>query len=244
MGTDKPEYLDSRRRILRRLSRATTPIILLVSVWVASLLRFGDPFALLRVAFSPPAPWLEMAAVAGVVTVGVAVAAGVGLTSGSFVARDSISLAGLGPKLAGIALTAPALAVVEDAFFCAVVLDALVARLGPSAVGVCAAIAVHVALFAAGHRWRQRRRRRPVVQPLVGHSVFALTLATAYVADGLRLWLPTAIHAAAILAVQISRATLRNQGRHRLWVGTRSEPHSGLIGLVALAALIFWFAQR
>ncbi len=240
----RPEFLDSRKRIVQRLSRATAPVVLVVSICVASVLRFGDPVSLLRVVFSRPAPWLAMAGVASVVIAGIAVVAGVGLVSGSFVVRDLGSLAGLGPKLAGIALTAPALAVVEDTFFCVVVLDTLVARLGPSSVGISAAIAVHVALFAGAHRWRQLRRRRPIVQSVVGHSAFALTLATAYLADGLRLWLPSTIHAAAIVAVQISRATLRNQGPHRLWVGTRSEPHSGLIGLAALAVLVLWLAQR
>ncbi len=52
----KQAGFDSRKGIAARFSHVTVPFVLVVSIFFASFLRFGDPFALLRVAFSPPVP--------------------------------------------------------------------------------------------------------------------------------------------------------------------------------------------
>lgn len=130
------------------------------------------------------------------------------------------------------------LAAIEEAVFRGVVLEQLLQALPGGWLWAGIAIMTAAAIFAAVHFIKPRR-------DFVRFS-YALFLAGclfgfAYVLGGRSLWLPIAVHAAAVYVVEIAR--LYTVFRAPLWlIGHPEYPQGGLLGSVLIAWIAIWLA--
>lgn len=133
------------------------------------------------------------------------------------------------------------LAVMEEAVFRGVLLHALLNWLN-GVWGPFAAIVLSSAVFSSVHFIRRRdSKRKPALQPAIGLFFVGIVLGTAYVADNQSLWLPVSLHAAGILAVELPRSFVIYKASPR-WIGYRSFPHSGPLGILhmILLSVLVW----
>ena len=134
------------------------------------------------------------------------------------------------------------LAIMEEAVFRGVLLHALLNWLnGPW--GTIVAIILSSAVFSSVHFVRRRdSKRKPAQQPAIGLFFVGVVLGTAYVVDNQSLWLPVSLHAAGILAVELPRSFVVYKANPK-WIGYRSYPHSGPLGILHMIALglLVWY---
>ena len=209
------------------------------------LLIGTDPAAFYSEAFRTPAP------VRAMIIMAVACIAGFALIYLIHLAAGAIELAFIFPRrktirrLVGCLLTPLPLAIMEEAVFRGVLLHALLEWLSGTG-GTIVAVAISSAVFSSVHFIRQRdSKRKPMLQPAIGLFFVGVVLGTAYVAGGQTLWLPVTAHAAGILAVELPRSFVIYKADPR-WIGYRSFPHSGPLGIlhmIAMAVLAWYLMQ-
>jgi hypothetical protein len=224
------------------------PMKLMVQLFWASILIVypsivgPGPFAYFSAAFAPPPPWKTMASMAAVTLAGFVLVNLIGSWSGIVEVKARYSLPRSIRKVLGCVLTAVPLAIFEEAVFRGVGLAALLADFPKSSTAEAIAIVLASAVFASVHVIRRQRPEKAVLQPVIGLFFVGATLGTAYLACGQRLWLPIAMHAAGIFGVEAMRPFVVYQDQHSLWVGHRSTPHSGLLGISIMLGLCLLLA--
>ena len=139
-------------------------------------------------------------------------------------------------RVVGCVLTPIPLALMEEAVFRGVLLHALLTWLGGS-WGVILSVVISSAIFSSVHFIRSRdSKRKPALQPAIGLFFVGAVLGIAYVAGDQSLWLPVALHAAGIFAVELPRSFVVYKADPR-WIGYRSYPHSGPLGILLMITL-------
>lgn len=120
--------------------------------------------------------------------------------------------------------------------FRGVVLEQLLQALPPTSAGTVVAIVVSSAAFSAVHFIKRADPGKPVWQPAFGLFVVGCLLAVAYVVGGRSLWLPIALHAAAVFVTEVARLYVAYKGPAWL-IGFAEFPHCGLVGTVFLVCV-------
>ena len=206
------------------------------------LLIGQDPFVFYGQAFRLPPP------AAAMIILSTACILGFTLIYTLYTATGAIELSLLYSKkktwrrVIACLITPIPLALVEETVFRGVLLHALLYSFN-GAWGPVAAVIVSSAVFSSVHFIRRRdSKRKPALQPAIGLFFVGVVLGTAYVADNQSLWLPVALHAAGILAVELPRSFVTYKASPK-WIGYRSFPHSGPLGIahmIGLTALVWY----
>lgn len=195
-----------------------------------------DPIEFYGAAFALPAPVWTMAIMALATLAGFAVINLIHYLLGAVEFRMRFSPAKTRRRIIGCVLTPIPLALLEESVFRGVILHALLQGL-PGPAGTAAAIAISSLMFSMVHFIRKRdERRKPALQPAVGLFFVGIVLGSAYVFTGHTLWVPVATHAAGILATELPRSFVEYRAPAK-WIGYRSFPHSGLLGIVLMISL-------
>ncbi|MGH7844363.1 MAG: lysostaphin resistance A-like protein [Candidatus Binatia bacterium] len=221
------------------------PMRLMVNLFWANiiigypLLVGPGPVAYFQAAFAPAPPWGTMTLMVFLVLAGFALGNLSGFLSGGIKVAPRYSTLRTTRKVLGCVLMSVPLALFEEAVFRGVALPALLSALPQSSFGTVVAIVISSALFASVHAIRKHRPEKAVIQPAIGLFFVGITLGTAYVTSGQKLWLPIAMHAAGILGVEIMRPFVVYGRRHPLLVGHRSTPHSSILGISIMLGLCF-----
>jgi len=217
----------------------------LLIILVYPVLIGSDPPAFYGDAFHPPPPLKAMLIIA------IACIAGFALIYLVYFATGAIELAFIFSRrktvrrLVGGLLTPVPLAIMEEAVFRGVLLHALLSWLNGT-WGTVVAVAVSSAVFSSVHFVRRRdSKRKPMLQPAIGLFFVGVVLGSAYVAGGQTLWLPVTAHAAGILAVELPRSFVIYKASPK-WIGYRSFPHSGPLGIIHMIALtaLVWLLMK
>ncbi len=187
-------------------------------------------------AFRLPAPIEAMGILCTTCVVGFALIYGVYYLAGAIEVSMLYSKSKTIRRVIGCFLTPIPLATMEEAVFRGVILHALLNWLdGPW--GTFVAIVLSSIIFSSVHFARRRdSRRKPPLQPAIGLFFVGIVLGSAYVAGGQSLWLPIAVHAAGVVAVELPRSFVIYKASP-LWIGYRSFPHSGPLGIVLMITL-------
>src|SRR5262249_52436527 len=96
------------------------------------------------------------------------------------------------------------LATLEEAVFRGTLLEQLLRSFPESTAGTTIAILLSSAAFSAV-LFAKPQPGKPIWQPAYGLFIIGCLLGVAYVAGGRALWLPIAIHGAAVLVIEIMR---------------------------------------
>ncbi|WP_291573026.1 JDVT-CTERM system glutamic-type intramembrane protease, partial [Bradyrhizobium sp.] len=128
------------------------------------------------------------------------------------------------------------LATLEEAVFRGVLLEKLL-RSFPEGRGYAAlAIMVTSAIFASMHFIKTPAPDRSIWQPAWGLFIVSCLFGLAYLVGGRSLWLPIAMHSAAIFGIEPVKLYVAYQGPP--WIIGYSEfPNCGLLGSVAIPAM-------
>ena len=200
------------------------------------LLLGTSPLKFYQIAFALPAPIRIMAIMAIATIAGFALINLIHYLLGAIEFRMRFSPAKTRRRIVGCLLTPIPLALLEETVFRGVILHGLLQWLaGPA--GTLAAIVISSLLFSLVHFIRKRNeRRKPALQPATGLFFVGLVLGTAYVCTGQTLWVPVATHAAGILVTELPRSFVEYKAPPK-WIGYRSFPHSGPLGIVLMLSL-------
>ena len=226
----------------------TLPMKVMVQVgWLIIIVGYPlligqDPSVFYGQAFRLPPPTAAM------IILSTACIAGFALIYTLYTATGAIELSLLYSKkktwrrVIACLITPIPLALMEETVFRGVLLHALLYSLN-GAWGPTAAVIASSAVFSSVHFVRRRNsKRKPALQPAIGLFFVGVVLGTAYVADNQSLWLPVALHAAGILAVELPRSFVTYKASPK-WIGYRSFPHSGPLGIahmIGLTALVWY----
>jgi membrane protease YdiL (CAAX protease family) len=128
------------------------------------------------------------------------------------------------------------LATLEEAVFRGVLLEQMIRALPESRISAALAIVASAAVFSLVHFVKPAYPGKPIWQPAYGLFIVGCLLGLAYILGGRSLWLPIALHAAAVYVVEVMK--LYVVFRAPAWlVGYPESPQSGLCGSVFLPAV-------
>jgi len=135
------------------------------------------------------------------------------------------------------------LVIFEEGVFRGIVLEQLLRSLPASQTGTVLAIALSSAVFASVH-FVKSAKGKPVFQAAYGYFLVGCLFGLAYVVGGRSLWLPIAVHVAAVFGIEVLRLYVKFEAPRWL-IGFSESPQSGLFGsivvvgvAIALVALI------
>lgn len=123
------------------------------------------------------------------------------------------------------------LATLEEAVFRGVLLEQLLQSFPQSHLYTTLAIMLSSAVFSSAHFVKPAYPGKPVWQPAYGLFIVSCLFGLAYVIGGRSLWLPIALHAAAVFVVEIAKLYVVFQAPAWL-VGYSEWPQSGLVGSI------------
>ena len=128
------------------------------------------------------------------------------------------------------------LATLEEAVFRGVLLEQTLRSFPQSKAYTALAIVLTSAVFASIHFVKPPPGDRRIWQPAWGLFIVSCLFGLAYVLGGRSLWLPIAVHSAAVLAIEVMRLYVVFQGPPWL-IGYSEFPQSGLLGSLAVLAM-------
>jgi hypothetical protein len=230
-----PLRYKTRKPLVRWTGRAMIQVLWLI-ILVGTPLALGlDPLDELRHAFPTPVPWHDIVIAFSVMLLPAAVAYALMIAAGLLRLEPQYDPATRHAKLFRRFLTPVPLATLEEAVFRGVLLEQLLRAFAPSVVSTALAIVLSAAAFSSVHFIKRSYPGKPVWQPAWGLFNVGCLFGLAYVVGGRSLWLPIALHAAAIFAVEVMRLYVVFVGPSWL-VGHSESPQSGVLGsLVVLS---------
>jgi len=239
-----PLRFSTRKPLVRWTSRVMIQIQWLIILICTPLALGIDPLEALHKAFPTPVPWRDVAVAFSIMIFVPWFTYGLMLKLGWTRVEPQHELRIRRGKLLRRFLGPLPLATLEEAVFRGTLLEQLLQSLPQSKSGVTVAIVLSAAVFAAIHFVKLSPPHKPVWQPAFGLFSVGCLLGLAYVIGGRSLWLPIAMHAAAIFFTEVTRLYFVHQAPPWL-VGYTEYPQSGLIGTIfilcagiALVALI------
>ena len=123
------------------------------------------------------------------------------------------------------------LATLEEAVFRGVLLEQLLRSFPQSEAYTALAIVVSSAVFSSMHFIKRTHPDRRVWQQAYGLFIVSCLFGLAYVVGGRSLWLPIAVHGAAVFAIEVMRVYVVFQGPPWL-LGYAEFPQSGFFGSI------------
>jgi Type II CAAX prenyl endopeptidase Rce1-like len=237
------------RYTTRKLPVRWTARVMIQVTWLTILI--GTPLALgirpldaLHHAFPTPVPWRDIAIASAIMFVPYVIIYAFYFAAGWMRFEPQHDRATRRGKLLRRFLGPLPLATLEEAVFRGVVLEQLLRSLPPSDASTVLAVALSAAVFSGVHFIKRSYPGKPVWQPAWGLFIVGCLFGLAYVVGGRSLWLPVAMHAAAIFVTEVLR--LYTVPKAAPWlVGYAEWPQCGLVGSltvlgmgIALVALI------
>ena len=134
-------------------------------------------------------------------------------------------------------LTPIPLATMEEAVFRGILLEQLLQTLPRTLLCSIASVVVSAIVFSSAHFIRKQPEGKPVWQQAYGFFLAGCLFGTGYIVGGRNLWIPIALHAWAILIVEIGRLYCQFNGP-RWVVGFAESPYSGVIGSMLTGGMI------
>ena len=228
--------------------RWTSRVMIHIS-WLAILV--GTPLALgirpldaLHQAFPTPVPWSDIAAAFSLMFFASSIMYALWIKVGWVRIEPQFSQKVRRSKLVRRFLGPLPLATLEEAVFRGVLLEQILRSLPQSPTYTALAIILSSAVFSSAHFVKRGYPGKPVWQPAYGLFIVSCLFGLAYVVGGRSLWLPIALHAAAVFVVEVAKLYVAFQAPAWL-VGYAEWPQCGLVGSIlvlcvgiALVALI------
>lgn len=237
-----PLRFDTRKPLVKWTSRVMIHVTWLIII-VGTPLALGiSPIEWLRLQFPLPVPWRDIAVAIAVTLVPIWVMYAGWLMAGWVLVEPRFDPATRRAKLLRRAIGPWPLAALEEAVFRGVLLDQLLRALPVGRAYTALAIIITSALFAALHFVKKPLdAKRAVWQPAYGLFIVSCLFGLAYVLGGHSLWLPIAVHGAAVFGIEVPKLYVAYHGPRWL-IGYPEFPHCGLLGslvvLVTAAALV------
>ncbi|HLH93077.1 MAG TPA: CPBP family intramembrane glutamic endopeptidase [Xanthobacteraceae bacterium] len=120
------------------------------------------------------------------------------------------------------------LVVFEEGVFRGILLEQLLRSLPASDASTILAIVLSSAVFASVH-FVKPAKGKPVFQAAYGYFLVGCLFGLAYVIGGRSLWLPVAVHTAAVFGIEVLRLYVKFEAPRWL-IGFSESPQSGLVG--------------
>jgi hypothetical protein len=127
------------------------------------------------------------------------------------------------------------LVVFEEGVFRGILLEQTLRSLPASDTSTALAIVLTSALFASVH-FVKPAKGKPVFQAAYGYFLVGCLFGLAYVVGGRSLWLPVAVHTAAVFGIEVLRLYVTFEAPRWL-IGFSESPQSGLIGSVVVGGV-------
>lgn len=210
--------------------------VLIHSFWifvlVATPLALGiRPIDALHQAFPTPVPWHSIAAAFSIMFFPAASMYALYIAAGWARFEPQHDQAKRRGKLLRRIFPGPLpVSIFEEAVFRGILLEQMLRLLPQSSAYTALAIIVNSAAFSAVH-FVKPVDWKPIKQVAYGYFIVGCLFGLAYVVGGRSLWLPIAVHAAAIFVIEVARLYVVFQAPPWL-VGYTEWPQSGLVGSV------------
>jgi Type II CAAX prenyl endopeptidase Rce1-like len=224
-----PLRFETRRPLVKWTSR-----VMIHTTWLIILV--GTPFALgtsplewLHQEFPTPVPWRDIAVAFSIMLFPVWSMYALWIAAGWVRIEPPHDRATRRGKLFRRFIGPWPLATLEEAVFRGVLLEELLRSFPQSKAYTALAIVVISVVFSSTHFIKRPHSGRRVWQPAYGLFIISCLFGLAYVVGGRSLWLPIAMHGAAVFAIEIMRLYLVYQGPPWL-LGYAEFPQSGLLG--------------
>jgi hypothetical protein len=120
------------------------------------------------------------------------------------------------------------LVIFEEGVFRGILLEQLLRSFPASDAYTALAIALSSAAFASVH-FVKPAKGKPVFQAAYGYFLVGCLFGVAYVVGGRNLWLPIAVHTAAVFGIEVLRLYVKFEAPRWL-IGFPESPQSGLLG--------------
>ena len=226
-----PLRFTTRNPLVRWTSRVMIHISWLI-ILVATPLALGiRPLDALHQAFPTPVPWSSIAVAFSIMFFASSIVYALWIIVGwariepqhlQKTRRNKLIRRFLGPL---------PLATLEEAVFRGVLLEQLLRSFPQSRTYTALAIILSSAVFSSAHFVKRAYPGKPVWQPAYGLFIVSCLFGLAYVLGGRSLWLPIALHAAAVFVVEVAKLYVVFQAPAWL-VGYAEFPQSGLVGSI------------
>jgi hypothetical protein len=224
-----PLRFETRKPLVRWTTRVMVHTTWIMIVVLTPFLLGSSPIEWVHQEFPTPIPWRD---------IGVAFAITLSITWALYAVYFAAGWARLEPqhdratrhaKLFRRFFGPWPLAALEEAVFRGVLLEQLLRSFPPSHSYTALAVILTSAVFSSVHFFRRHHGGRRIWRPAYGLFIVGCLFGLAYVIGGRTLWLPIAVHGAAVFAIEVMRLYVAFRGPPWL-VGYSEFPQSGLLG--------------
>ncbi len=231
-----PLHYTTRQPLVRWTGRAMIQISWLVILLGVPLALGVSPAEALRRALPLPVPWRHIVIGSVVLVLPFLAVLTIDYFAGWLRFEPKFDAATRRGKLARRFLTPIPLATVEEAVFRGIVLEQLLQAMPQTLLYMAVDVVISAILFSSVHFIRRQPEGKPVWQQAYGFFLAGCLFGVGYIAGGRNLWVPIALHAWAVLIIEIGRLYCRFTGP-RWIIGFAESPYSGVIGTVAVAGM-------
>jgi hypothetical protein len=230
-----PLRYTTRKPLVRWTGRVMIQVTWLI-ILVGTPLALGiRPLDALHQAFPTPVPWRDIAVAFSIMLFPAWIVYALETKAGWVRFEPQGDRATRRGKLLKRFLGPVPLATLEEGVFRGVLLEQLLRSFPRSHTYTVLAIVLSAAAFSAVH-FVKPFRGKPVWQPAYGLFIVGCLFGLAYVIGGRSLWLPIAVHAAAIFFTEVMRLYFVHQAPPWL-VGYTEWPQSGLVGSILVLCM-------
>jgi hypothetical protein len=221
---------------VKMTTRVMTHVLWLIIIFGTPLALGSSPQAWFHQEFPTPIPWRDIIVAFWIMLLPIWLMYALGLAVGWMRIQPKHDAATRRIKLLKRFLGPLPLATLEEAVFRGVLMEQMLRSL-PEGRGYAAlAIVASSAIFAATHFIKTPAPDRSIWQPAWGLFLVGCLFGLAYVLGGRSLWLPIAMHTAAVFGIEVMKLYVASEGPP--WIIGYSEfPQCGLLGSVAIPAM-------
>jgi len=226
-----PLRFETRKPLVRWTSRVMVHTIWIMIIVLTPFLLGSSPYEWVHQEFPTPIPWRD---------IGVAFGITLSLTWALYAVYFAAGWARFEPqherttrqaKLLRRFFGPLPLATLEEAVFRGVLLEQLLRSFPASNGYATLAVVIASVVFSSTHFFRRHHGGRRIWRPAYGLFIVGCLFGLAYIVGGRTLWLPIAVHGAAVFAIEVMRLYVVFRGPPWL-IGYTEFPQSGLLGSV------------
>jgi hypothetical protein len=226
-----PLRFETQKPAVKWTSRIMIHTVWIMMIVVTPILLGSSPIEWLHQEFPTPIPWRSIAAGLSITLFATWAMYAVSIAAGWVRFAPRYDRTKRRAKLFRRFIGPWPLATLEEAVFRGVVLEQLLRALPPSTESTVSAVFLTSILFSSVHFFRRHHDDRRMWQAAYGLFLVGCLFGLAYIVGGRSLWLPIAVHGAAVFAIETMRLYVVFQGPPWL-IGYGPFPQSGLIGSV------------
>jgi membrane protease YdiL (CAAX protease family) len=231
-----PLRFETRKPVVKWTSRIMIHTVWIMIIVVTPILLGSSPIEWLHQEFPTPIPWRSIAVAVSIMLFPTWALYAVWIAAGWVRFAPRHDQAARRAKLFRRFIGPWPLALLEEAVFRGVILEQLLRSLPPSTGSTVSANVVTSVVFSSVHFFRRHQNDRRTWQGAYGLFIVGCLFGLAYIVGGRSLWLPIAMHGAAVFAIETMRLYVVFQGPP--WViGYGPFPQSGLMGSVLVLGI-------